>query len=306
MSQSAILQQAATIPVQGSLLTVKHFFLTVALAFALALCAWPTAAAQSPAQQAPSDSAAKNSSIPLDQQNARQAHDLLEQAIAALGGEAYLNIHDMQEQGRTYTFYHGRPSSNGVFFWRFLELPGKERIELTPQRDVAYVYNGDKGYEITYKGPKAIEKKDLDDYLRHRKFSLETILRSWVNDPNVALFFDGAALAGSLAAQRVTLINKQNEAISIYFDIDTHLPIKKTYSWRDPVDKERNLEEETYDGYRMVDGVMTPFGFTRYFNGDMQTERFVTSAGYNKGLDPAMFDPNSGYNPNKVSDKHKR
>ncbi len=270
------------------------------------MCAWPTAAAQSSAQQAPSDSAAKNSSIPLDQQNAHQAHDLLEQAIAALGGEAYLNIHDMQEQGRTYTFYHGRPSSNGVFFWRFLEFPGKERIELTPQRDVAYIYSGDKGYEVTYKGPKAIEKKDLDDYLRHRKFSLETILHSWVNDPNVALFFDGAALAGSLAAQRVTLINKQDEAVSVYFDIDTHLPIKKTYSWRDPVDKERNVEEETYDGYRMVDGVMTPFGFTRYFNGDMQTERFVTSAGYNKGLDPAMFDPNSGYNPNKVSDKHKR
>ncbi len=270
------------------------------------MCAWRTAVAQSPAPQAPSDSVAKSPSIPLDQQNARQAHDLLDQAIKALGGDAYLNIHDMQEQGRTYTFYHGRPSSNGVFFWRFLEFPGKERIELTPQRDVAYVYNGDKGYEVTYKGPRAIEKKDLDDYLRHRKFSLETILHSWVNDPDVALFFDGAALAGSLAAQRVTLINKQDEAVSVYFDIDTHLPIKKTYSWRDPVDKERNIEEETYDGYRMVDGVMTPFGFTRYFNGDMQTERFVTSASYNKGLDQAMFDWNSGYNPNKVSDKHKR
>jgi hypothetical protein len=308
VSQSAILPQAATIPVQGSLLTggMKYSFLTVALAFALAMCAWRTAAAQSPAPQASSDSAAKGPSIPLDQQNAHQAHDLLEQAIQALGGDAYLNIHDMQEQGRTYSFYHGRPSGNGVFFWRFLEYPGKERIELTPQRDIAYVYAGDKGYEVTYKGPRAIEKKDLDDYLRHRKFSLETILRSWVNDPNVALFFDGAALAGSLAAQRVTLINKQNEAISVYFDIDTHLPIKKSYSWRDPVDKQRNVEEETFDGYRLVEGVMTPFGFTRYFNGDMQTERFVTSASYNKGLDPAMFDWNSGYNPNKVSDKHKR
>ncbi|MGA8442274.1 MAG: hypothetical protein WB762_23190 [Candidatus Sulfotelmatobacter sp.] len=285
---------------------MKYSFLTVALALALAMCVWRTAAAQAGAPQAPSDSASKSSSIPLDQQNAHQARDLLDQAIKALGGEAYLNIHDMQEQGRTYSFYHGRPSSNGVFFWRFLEYPDKERIELTPQRDVAYIYAGDKGYEVTYKGPRPIEKKDLDDYLRHRKFSLETILHSWVNDPNVALFFDGAALAGSLAAQRVTLINKQDQAVSVYFDIDTHLPIKKTYSWRDPVDKERNLEEETYDGYRMVDGVMTPFGFTRYFNGDMQTERFVTSASYNQGLDPAMFDANSGYNPNKVSGKHRR
>ena len=59
----------------------------------------------------------------------------------------------------TYTFYHGRPTSNGVFYWRFVELPDKERIELTPQRDVAYVYAADKGYEITYKGARDVEKK---------------------------------------------------------------------------------------------------------------------------------------------------
>jgi len=270
----------------------------------LAMCVWGTAAAQAGAQSPSNSAPAKNSSIPPDQENAHQAHELLDQAIKALGGDLYLGIHDMQEQGRTYTFYHGRPSSNGVFFWRFLEYPGKERIELTPQRDIAYIYSGDKGYEVTYKGPREVEKKDLEDYQRHRRLSLETILRSWVNDPTVALFFDGAALAGSLAAKRVTLINAKNEAVSIYFDIDTNLPIKKSHSWRDPVDKERNVEEETYDGYRLVDGVMTPFGFTRYFNGDMQTERFVTSASYNKGLNEAMFDPNSGYNPNKVPGKH--
>ena len=262
-------------------------------------------AAQAPSASVPATSApAKDSSIPPDQENAHKARELLEQAIQALGGQAYLNVHEMQEQGRVYSFYHGRPTSNGVFFWRFLEFPDKERIELTPQRDIAYIYTGDKGYEVTYKGPHAVEKKDLDDYLRRHKFSLETILRSWVNDPTVALFFDGNALAGSLAAQRVTLINSKNESVSVYFDIDTHLPIKKSYSWRDPADKERDVEEETYDGYRLVQGVMTPFGFTRYFNGDMQTERFITSASYSHDLNQAMFDPNSGYNPNKTPGKH--
>jgi hypothetical protein len=36
----------------------------------------------------------------------------------------------------------------------------------------------------------------------------------------------------------------------------------------------------------------------------MQTERFVTSASYNQELNQAMFDANSGYNPNKASGKH--
>ena len=264
------------------------------------------AAAQAAAQPPAQPDSAKATSIPPDQQSAHQARELLNQAIQALGGQAYLSVHDMQEQGRVYSFYHGRPSSNGVFFWRFVEFPDKERFEFTPQRDIANIFVGDKGYEITYKGPRSVEKKDLDDYLRRRRFSLETLLHTWVNDPKVALFFDGAALAGNLAAQKVTLINSQDEAVSIYFDIDTHLPIEKSYTWRDPVDKEKNVEEETYNGYRLVQGIMTPFGFTRYFNGDMQTERFITSASYSEALDQAMFDPNSGYNPLKAAGKHKK
>ncbi len=244
-------------------------------------------------------------SIPAsDLENAHKARALLDQAIQALGGQAYLSIHDVEQEGRSYSFYHGRPTSNGVLFWRFVEYPDKERVEVTKQRDVAVVYSGDKGCEVTYKGAHPLEKKDLDDYLRRRKFSLETMLRSWVNDPGVALFFDGNALAGNLPAQQVTLINSKDEAVHIFLDLDTHLPIKKSYTWRDPVDKERNLEEEIYDNYRPVQGVMTPWGFTRYYNGDMQSQRFLHGVHYNQGMNEAMFDPNSGYDPNKAQAKH--
>jgi hypothetical protein len=250
------------------------------------------------------DKADKAIDQPIDQENARQARALLDQAIQALGGQAFLNIRDIEQQGRTYSFYHGRPTSNGVLFWRFVEYPDRERIEVTPQRDVAYLYTGNKGYELTFKGPHAMEKKDLDDYLRRRRLSLETVLRTWVNDPTVALFYDGSALAGNLAAQQVTLINAKDEAVSLCFDPDTHLPIKKSYKWRDPVDKERNIEEELYDNYKPVQGVMTPDSFTRYYNGDMQTQRFVNSVHFNQGLDQAMFDPNSSYAPIKQAKKH--
>jgi hypothetical protein len=292
---------------------MNNLLLTIVLGFALAPSGSggrSTAAQANP--QSSSEPAAAAQLTPgnkgidrsIDQENARQARALLDQAIQALGGQAYLNIHDVQQQGRTYSFYHGRPTSNGVVFWRFVEYPDKERIEVTPQRDVAYLFTGNKGYELTFKGPHAMEKKDLDDYLRRRRLSLETVLRTWVNDPTVALFYDGSALAGNLAAQQVTLINAQDEAVSLCFDPDTHLPIKKTYKWRDPVDKERNIEEELYDNYKPVQGIMTPDSFTRYYNGDMQTQRFVNSAKFNEGLDQAMFDPNSSYTPIRQPKKH--
>ena len=97
----------------------------------------------------------------------------------------------------------------------------------------------------------------------------------------------------------VQLINAQNESITLYFDEDTHLPVKKSFEWRDPVDRQKNLEEEIYENYRSVSGIMAPFNVTRYFNGDMASQRFFNSVTINQGLDAAMFDPNSGYNPNK-------
>ncbi|MFZ0762083.1 MAG: hypothetical protein WAM69_19205 [Candidatus Sulfotelmatobacter sp.] len=288
---------------------MKHLlFIVVAIpAFLLAISAWGELVVSTQAGQVSQASGSAAQSISAaDLANARQARALLNQAIQALGGQAYLNVQDMQEQGRAYSFDHGVPAGAGVFFWRFLEYPDKERIELTKERDVAEVYNGNQGYEVTYRGPRAIDKKALDDYLRRRKFSLDAMLRTWINDPRVALFYDGEALAGNLAAQQIRLINEKDEAVSLFLDVNTHLPIKKSYSWRDPVDRQRNVEEEIYDNYRPVQGIMTPYGFTRYYNGDMQTERFVNSVQYNQELDPAMFDPNSGYAPSKTEGKHKR
>ena len=93
------------------------------------------------------------------------------------------------------------------------------------------------------------------------------------------------------------------QAVDLFLDLDSHVPLKKSYSWRDPVDKQRDVEEELYDNYRVVQGINTPYGFTRFFNGDMQSERFVKDVHYDQGLDQAMFDPNSGYNPNKPAKK---
>lgn len=233
------------------------------------------------------------------EQNADQAKKVLQDAINALGGETYLTVRDREQQGRGYGFHAGRPTGSGGVFWSFWEFPDKERVELTKERDVAELYVGNKGWELTYKGARPIEQKDLDDYLRRRKFSLDTILRTWVNDPTVVLLYEGNAIASQHPALRVTLVNAKDESVTLFFDVETHLPVKKSFEWRDPVDRQKNLEEEVYENYKPVSGIMAPYNLTRYFNGDMASQRFLNSVTVNQGLDQAMFDPNSGYNPNK-------
>jgi hypothetical protein len=240
-------------------------------------------------------------STPVDQENARKAKALIDQAIEALGGQAYLGIQDLSQEGRTYSFYHGRPNSLGVLYFRFYKYPDKERVELTKKRDVAYVYSGDKGYEITYKGTRAVDSKDLTEANRRRQFALDWVLRHWINEPGVALFYDGAAVAAEKPAEQVTILNAKNQGVTLDFDSDTHLPLKKSFTWRDPSDKERNVEEEIYDNYRPVQGIMTPFSITRFYNGDMSNQRFLNSVSYNQSLAASLFDAAATYDSNQLA-----
>jgi hypothetical protein len=264
----------------------------------------PTTTSSS-ASPSPSSPSVKPSSTP-DDAGTRKAKAVIDQGIQALGGQAYLNIRDREQQGRGYVLHHGRPSGSGTVFWAFSEFPDKERVELTKERDVTELYVGNKGYEITFKGVHPIEEKDLTEYMRQRRFSLDTILRTWVNDPTVVILYEGYALAApGHPSDKVTLINAKNEGVSLFFDTDTHLPIKKSFEWRDPVDRQKNLEEEIYENYKPIPGgVVAPYNITRYFNGDMSRQRFFNSVTVNQGLDETMFDPNSGYNPNKPAKKH--
>ena len=265
----------------------------------------PSVAAQTASQPASQTASSAAKQQPANDENSK-AKDVIDKAIQAMGGQNYLNIRDRELQGRGYGFHHGRPTGSGGVFWSFWQYPDKERVELTKERDIAELYVGNKAWEITYKGPRPIEQKDLDDYLRRRHYSLDNVLRTWVNDPGVVLLFEGNAIAAGRPALKVTVVNTQNESVSLFFDVDTHLPAKKSFEWRDPVDRQKNLEEEVYDNYKPVSGVMAPFNITRFFNGDMASQRFLNSVTINQGLDQAMFDPNSGYNPNKPEKGNKK
>ena len=194
---------------------------------------------------------------------------VLDQTIQALGGPAYLNIQDITQEGRTYSFYHGRPNSLGILFWRFYKFPDKDRIELTKQRDVIYVYNGDKGYEITYKGARPARSQRFDRVSAATPFLPRLGAEKMAVGTGSGIVLRRPTVAEEKTVEQVTVMNAHNEGVTLYVDIDDHLPVKKTFSWRDPTDKQRNIEDEVYDNYREVQGIMTPHTVTRFYNGDM-------------------------------------
>ncbi len=245
---------------------------------------------QALAQDMPPETKAPPPVKQAEDASAQKARAVIQQAIQALGGQAYLNITDVAQQGRTYGFSHGESAGVGAPFWRFWKWPDKERLELTKERDWLIIYTGDKGYEITFRGVADLEPEILTDYLRRRQYSLENVLRNWVNEPGMAFFYEGPSVANGHPADKVTLINSHDQAVTLYFDSETHLPLRKTFSWRDK-DREKNEEAEWWDNYRPVQGIMTPFSITRSKNGDTQNQRFLTSVSYNQNLPDSMFVP---------------
>jgi hypothetical protein len=85
------------------------------------------------------------------------------------------------------------------------------------------------------------------------------------------------------------MISSTNDAITIQMDAQTHLPLRRTFQWRDPLYKDKNEEAEQYDNYQTVDGIPTPFTITRFHNGDATNLRFIYKAAYNVQIPPDAF-----------------
>jgi len=230
----------------------------------------------------------------------QKALAILNDMIRALGGDAYLNVRNMQMEGRSYGFYHGQPNSLGVQFWRFWEFPDKDRWEFTKQRDVTELMIGDKGYEITYKGTGTQDPKQLSDYLRRREHSLEWVIRKWLPAPGAMILYGGPAMVEQNLADQVTILNANNDSVTLAINPRTHLPVKKTYSWRDPNDRQKDEEAEIFSNYKLVQGIQTPYATVRNENGEMSNQRFMTSVTYNNDFAPTLFDTKGiTYNPPK-------
>jgi len=275
--------------------------------------------AQSGNEPPPRENLPAPSSAPInlnDNESARKARALLNQAIEALGGQAYLTYQNRQEEGRYYPLHHGQTESTGIPYIYYLEYPDKDRFEVLKVKDlhiipgaidiggvksnkveIALIHNGDKGYETTYKGTATQDKVELDRYLRRRQHSPEWVFRKWINDPAVALFYVGLKVVDSKPAEGITLLNADNDSVEVWFDQTTHYPIRISYSWRDPKDKQKNVEEEAYDHYKPEQGIMTPHSITRYFNGETSQQRFISTAKYNLNLPETFFEASVNYDP---------
>jgi hypothetical protein len=231
---------------------------------------------------------AQNEDAAANQKKARAALDAM---VTALGGQRWLTLTSMMQQGRTSGFYQGKPTGATAEFNEIQKFPNQTRIELGKKRDVIEIFSEDHAWEVTYKGKKELPKEQIQDLIRRRDHSIRTAVTVWLKDPGTVLIYDGQKLVQRHLADQTTLINAENDSITIETDAETHLPLRRSFQWRDPLYKDKNTDAEEYDNYLPVEGLPTPYALTRYHNDEMTNQRFLYRAAYNVPLTPDMFNP---------------
>ncbi len=241
-----------------------------------------------------SPAAARTQSVSdIGAKNADQARAALNTMIQALGGQAWLDQKNKEVEGHVAAFFHGTPDLGTEETFEYHQWPDRDRIEVTKHRDVDEFILGSQGWEVTYRGKKPMDKDLLDDYVRRRDHSIETAVKVWMKDPNTILIYEGQHLAERHLAEQVTLISPQNEAVTILMDVQTHLPLRRAFQWRDPVYHDKNTDAEEYDDYHNVDGFPTPFTISRFKNDEQVRQYYVTKVVYNQNLPADFWDPDA-------------
>ena len=236
---------------------------------------------------------------------------LIDQMIAALGGDHWLNRTSLLADGRGTSFFRGEPNPyvseyheavryarpNATPSVTFADRVGflTDRSMIFPGRkiDVVQITVDRKGYEVTYKGKTEPLQNLVDDSNRRRDHSIDTVVRDWIHAPGVMIVFEGEKLMDRRLAEQVTVITDQNDAVTLYLDAANHLPIRRTFQWRNPQFKDFDEESETFDDYHTIQGIATPMTLTGYHNGDMSSQNYLTKVTYNESLDPDLFNPDA-------------
>ena len=229
---------------------------------------------------------------------------LLDEMLKALGGEAWLSKRNEYIEGQTAPFFKGQPSGGVVRFveWKKFaqgSAPELDRVEFVSYRgmiepgtvrQVAHLWTADNGYEFTYKGRTTLPGKQVTDYMRRRAHTLEEVMRTWVKQPGVMVVYEGQGMRDRRPVDKVSVLTANNDAVTIEIEQGSHLPLQRSFQWRNEQFKDHDIDEEVYGDWREYDGVETPMNVTRYRNGDMADQTFYKKVRFNQPVSDDLFD----------------
>jgi hypothetical protein len=231
---------------------------------------------------------------------ATRGKKIIDDSIAALGGDKFLQMQDRVESGRAYSFYRDNLSGLSIakIYTRYLtvnptktahELGQRERQSFGKNEDSAIVLREDGGANITYRGPKPLPVEDFERYRETTLHNFFYILRQRLHEPGMDFEYVGSEVVDRVPVDIVDVIDSENFTVRLFIHQTTKLPVKQSFSRLDPKTKDRDEEVTRFDRYRDNQGIQWPQQITRERNGDKIYQIFAESVSFNQGLTDSLF-----------------
>ena len=245
----------------------------------------------------------------LPEQSAAKAKQVLQQVITALGGQAYLNVHDTQCDGRAAQFGTAGTLMGFTLFRDLWLLPDKNRVEyftkgehtilgfflgsddllITHGGSMITVYSGENGWSLDKSGVSNQPDDLVKDFNEQIKSDMNNMLRKRMNEPGVDVQYAGTDLIDLKEAEWIEFTDSDRREMRLGVDQHTHLPLRWIVATRNPDTRERTEVIMSYTQYMALDGVRTPLSLELSRNDHKMSQTFLTECKYNSSLDPQLF-----------------
>jgi hypothetical protein len=228
---------------------------------------------------------------------------VVDEAIAALGGDALLHMQDRTETGRVYSFYDSKMSGASPIakiYTRYLTpagtpVPGKLYVEERESFGAEERYGAilftpvPEAWEITFRGARPFADDQLAKYKDTTLHNFFYVVRQRLKEPDVSFYFTGTDFIDSRPVNIVQVTCADNVPVTVSFDQLTKLPVRQMYKRRNEEYHDMDTEVTAFARYRDDSGVKWPHDIRRDRNGEKIYEMFSDSVEINKGLRDELF-----------------
>lgn len=220
-------------------------------------------------------------------------------AVAALGGDAFLKMRNRLEEGRVYSFYNDKLSglSRAKIYTQYLDTPSskglavRERQLFGKDEDTSIVFdeNGE-GWDVTFRGARPLPPATMQRYIESTPRNILYLLRHRLKEPGMIIEATGTEVLVNEPVNIVDFTDKDNRTVTVYFHYSTKLPIRQKFFRRDPQTRERFEEVTLFSKYRDVGGgVKWPWAIRRERDGEKIYEIFSEKVTVNQDFKESVF-----------------
>lgn len=244
-----------------------------------------------PEAQAQGDKSTLTPVVTVPTENDKKAEQIVERAVKALGGDAYLNVRSLTARGYFTQFKEGM-SGLPLTFVDYVIYPDRERTEFKGGGvRVIQTNTGDTGwlYDGQAKTLQDMSREQVEDFRFAIRTNIDYLLRGFWRKEGAKLSYVGRREAG-LARRNETIRLTYRDGLQVEYEFGAQdgMPSKVLYK-RKSKEGAETAEEDRFAQFVSIEGVMMPFIIDHFRAGAQSSRINYEAVEINRPISDSLF-----------------